>query len=113
MKLQVGDKVLVTGGKDRGKKSEVVLVLPKSQTVIVKDVNMYTRHVKPYGERAGEKVRRERPLPLSKVAILNDKGQPDRVGYQLTKGGIKTRIYKKTGKAIPAKAVKSAKKREK
>lgn len=108
MKLHVGDMVLVTAGKDRGKKSEVVLVLPKKQKVVVKDVNLYTRHVKPYGNQPGKTERRERALPLSKVAILNEKGQPDRVGYRLNKSGAKERIFKKTGTVITAKKTKAA-----
>jgi large subunit ribosomal protein L24 len=111
MKLQVGDKVLVTSGKDKGKKSEITRVLPKANKVIVKEINMYTKHVKPVGERAGEKVRRERPMDVAKVAILNDKDQPDRIGYKVKADGTKERIFKKTGKVIATKArVKAAKK---
>ena len=75
MKLITGDKVLVTGGKDKGKKGEIVKVFPKKHRVLVKDVNIYAKHVKPQAGRPGEIVRRERPLPTANVAILNDKGE--------------------------------------
>lgn len=101
MKLRVGDQVLVTAGKDKGKKSEIVKVLPKEEKVVVKGVNLYTRHVKPMGDRAGEKRQIERPLAVGKVAILNDKNQPDRVGYKVMADGRKERVFKKTGKAVP------------
>ena len=110
MKLRVGDRVLVTAGKDKGKKSEITKVLHKEQKVIVKDINLYVKHVKPMGERAGERVRRERPMDLAKVAILNDKDQPDRVGYKVKADGTKDRIFKKTGKVIETKPVKTVKK---
>ena len=55
MKFKVGDQVLVTAGKDKGKKSEVLRVFPKSNKVLVKGVNMYVKHVKPFMDRAGEK----------------------------------------------------------
>lgn len=102
MKLQVGDKVIITAGKDKGKTGEVVRVLPQDQKVVVGGVNLYTRHIKPMQGRSGDKVRLERPLPTANVAIVNEKGQPDRVGYQVSKSGSKERVYKKTGTVIPA-----------
>ncbi|MBT4123911.1 MAG: 50S ribosomal protein L24 [Candidatus Pacebacteria bacterium] len=106
MKLITGDKVLVTGGKDKGKKGEIVKVFPKKHRVLVKDVNIYAKHVKPQAGRPGEIVRRERPLPTANVAILNDKGEVDRVGYKVTKDGKKERIFKKTGTVISLKKTK-------
>lgn len=103
MKLHVGDSVLITAGKDRGKKGEVTRVMPKQQTVIVAGMNMYTRHIKPNAGQPGDKVRRERAMPMSKVAIINDKGQRDRVGYTLTKDGKRQRIFRKTGTIITIK----------
>lgn len=101
MKFKVGDTVLVTAGKDKGKTSVITAVLPKKQQVVVKDVNMYTRHIKASQGRAGEKVRKERAMSPAKIAVINDKGQPDRIGYQVAKDGSKERIFKKTGKVVP------------
>jgi large subunit ribosomal protein L24 len=106
MKLKVGDKVLVTAGKDKGKKGEIVRVILDRDRVLVKGVNIYTKHVKPMGDKKGEKIERERSLPTANVAILNDKNQPDRIGYKVLKDGKKERIYKKTGKAITEKVAK-------
>ncbi len=100
MKFKVGDQVLVTAGKDKGKKGTITQVLPKQNKVIVEGVNLYVKHIKPMGDRSGDKVRKERPLPLANIAILNDKGNPDRVGYKVSKSGVKERFYKKTGKII-------------
>lgn len=101
MKFKVGDKVLVTGGKDKGQKGQIVKTLPEKNRVIVEGVNFYTKHIKPIGERSGDKVRKERPLPTANIAILNDKGNVDRIGYQVAKDGTKQRIFKKTGQAVP------------
>lgn len=106
MKFKVGDKVLVTAGKDKGIKSEIIAVLPKEEKVVVKDVNMYTRHIKAQPNKAGEKVRKERAMSTAKVAILNDADQADRIGYQVAKDGSKTRVFKKTGKVVPEKKIK-------
>lgn len=110
MKFKTGDQVIVTAGKDKGKKSVITRVMPELETVVVEGVNMYVKHVKPMGERAGQRINRERPLPTAKVAIINDKGQADRIGYKVT-NGTKERIYKKTGKVIETKAHKTEKKK--
>jgi len=100
MKFTIGDKVTITAGKDKGKQGEIVKTFPKDETVLVKDINIYAKHVKPYAGRPGEIVRRERALPTAKVAILNEKGQADRIGYKVTKDGKKERVFKKTGTII-------------
>jgi large subunit ribosomal protein L24 len=103
MKLKVGDQVIVTMGKDKGMKSVVSAVLPVENKVVVKGANYYIKHVKPVpaANRPGERVRLERPLATAKIAIINNLGQPDRVGYEIDSKGNKIRIYKKTGKQIP------------
>ena len=101
MKFKVGDNVLVTAGKDKGKKSEIIAVDAGNNTVVVKEINMYVKHVKPMNGQAGDKVRKERAMPTAKIAILNDKDQADRIGYTVAKDGTKVRVFKKTGAAVP------------
>jgi len=101
VKFRVGDKVIVTAGKDKGKKSEIIATFPEKATVVVKDVNMYVRHIKPFNGQAGQKVRKERAISVANIAILNDKDQPDRVGYTVAKDGSKVRMFKKTGGVVP------------
>lgn len=104
MKFKVGDQVLVTGGKDKGQQGKITKVLPVKETVVVEGLNMYTRHMRPQAGQSGQKVRRERPLPTANVAIWNPNTKKvDRIGYSVAKDGSKTRIYKKTGKAIETK----------
>lgn len=104
MKFKVGDQVIVTTGKDKGKKSTVVAVFPKTYKVIVADVNKVVKHRKPFAGQPGEKMLIEKPLDVAKLAILNDKGEADRVGYVIDKKGQKNRVYKKTGKMVAEKA---------
>lgn len=100
MKFKVNDNVEVTGGKDHGKHGKILKVFPKADKVLVAGVNMYVKHVKPVQGRAGERVRRERPMHTASVAILNpDTGKVDRIGYK-TVDGKKMRIFKKTGAEI-------------
>ncbi len=106
MKFKVGDTVIVTAGKDKGKKGTITKVFPHQNTVVVADANLYVKHIRPMGGQAGERIKAERPLSVAKVAIVNDKGQVDRIGYAVSKSGVKTRIFKKTGKIIEAQSAK-------
>lgn len=100
MKFKIGDKVIVTAGKDKGKTGNIVKVDPKSNRVVVEGANKYVKHIKPMMGRPGDKVLVERYLHTAKVAILNDKDQPDRVGFKVADDGSKVRVYKKTGTMI-------------
>lgn len=101
MKFKVGDKVLVTVGKDKGKKAKIVKVLPMKNQVVVEGVNLYIKHIKPYGERSGDRIRKEGPLSTAKIAIINDQGQPDRIKYLIAKDGSKERTFSKTQQLLP------------
>jgi large subunit ribosomal protein L24 len=101
MKFKVGDTVLVTGGKDKGKQGKILKVLREANRVVVEETNLYVKHIKPTNGQAGQRVKRPRPLPTANVAIINNEGKQDRIGYKIAKDGSKERIFKKTGKAVP------------
>lgn len=106
MKFLVGDNVIVTGGKDKGKTGKIIRVFPVEQKVVVENLNIYIKHIKPIQGQEGRRVENPRPLPTAKVAIINNEGKADRVGYKVNKDGSKVRIYKKTGKIIETKTEK-------
>ena len=110
MKLKVGDQVLVTAGKDKGKQGQVIAVQASLNTVTVEGLNLYFKHQKPVMDQPGQKSRKERPLPTANVAIVNDQGQPDRVGYVVSKSGQKERVFRKTGKPVTQATQKVSKK---
>ncbi|MDP4030766.1 MAG: 50S ribosomal protein L24 [Patescibacteria group bacterium] len=86
MKLKIGDTVKVTLGKDRGKTGKIERVLPRTQAVVVAGTNMYKKHVKRSGDKAGQIVELPRPLAVAKVALICPHcHQPTRVGYQIEK----------------------------
>lgn len=113
MKFKVGDRVLVTAGKDKGKKSVIVRTYPKQDKVLVKDVNLYFKHVKPFMDRAGEKTRSERPMSVAKIAILNEKDEADRIAYKRDEAGKRVRFFKKANTEIKDQSVKDAEKANK
>lgn len=101
MKIKKGDKVTIMAGKDRGKQGEVLRVLPETERVVVKGVNMMKRHVraKRDGEK-GERVEKEVPLHVSNAMLTcPHTGKPTRIGYKI-EGGEKVRISKRSGKAL-------------
>lgn len=101
MKFKVGDTVLVTAGKDKGKQGKIAHVLKEVNKVVIEDVNLYVKHMKPMGGQAGQRIQRPRPLHTASVAIINGDGKRDRIGYKVAKDGTKQRVFKKTGKDIP------------
>ncbi len=85
MNIHKNDQVLVTGGKDRGKKGKVLGALPKRGLVVVEGVNVVKRHVRPTATmRQAGIVERPAPFPASRVLLICDKcGKPTRVGHQV------------------------------
>jgi large subunit ribosomal protein L24 len=101
MKFKVGDTVKVTSGKEKGKTGTIVKVMPREDTVVVGGINLYVKHIKPYAGKSGDRVTVERALSTAKIAIVNDKGVVDRIGYKMAKDGSRTRVFKKSGTVVP------------
>ena len=102
MHVKKGDTVQVIAGKDKGKVGEILKVLPKVSKVVVKEVNIRTKHVKPQQEgESGKIVNFEAPIHSSNVMLYSTKEKvASRIGYTLTEDGRKVRKLKKTGEII-------------
>lgn len=88
-------------GKDKGRTGEVVRVLPKKNTIVVKGINLFKKHVKPAQGQPGRIIEKERPLTVSKVSLICPGCQKTiRVAYQIDKSGEKYRICRKCGSLI-------------
>ena len=100
-KIKKGDKVVVLSGKDKGKHGEVTKAIPKEGKVIVKGVNIITRHRKPTQTNPqGGLEKAEAPLHVSKVALEDPKtGKPTRVRFGM-QGDKKVRIAVRSGETI-------------
>ncbi|NVD36804.1 50S ribosomal protein L24 [Marinobacter lutaoensis] len=101
-KIKRDDEVIVTTGKDKGKRGKVLKVLADGR-VIVSGVNMVKKHTKPnpmLGTPGGI-VEKEAPIQVSNVAIFNPQtGKADRVGFLIKEDGAKVRIFKSTKEAV-------------
>lgn len=102
-KLKKGDEVILIAGKDKGKRGEITKVIPKENRVIVKDANLYKKHVKPNpsAEQPGGIVEREGKIHISNVAIWNPRtNRADRVGFKILENGEKIRVFKSNGERV-------------
>lgn len=101
MKFRKGDTVIVTIGKDKGRKGKIERIFPRKNTVFVPGINMFKRHVKKRDERnAGGIVDFSRPLPTGNIALICPKcSQRTRIGYLVNKGE-KVRICRKCEQEI-------------
>ena len=96
--IRKNDNVIVTTGKDRGKRGRVLKVLPEKNRVIVEGVNFIKRHTKPNPQRGvkGGLVEREAPLHASNVQVVcPDCGRATRIGRKILGDGRKVRICRK------------------
>ena len=96
--VRKNDNVLVTTGKDRGKRGRVLKVLPAKNRLVVEGVNIIKRHTKPNPQRQikGGLVEREASLHASNVQLLCPEcGKPTRLGRRILTDGRKVRICRK------------------
>lgn len=104
-RIRRDDEVIVTAGKDKGRRGTVIRVLPKADKVVVSNVNMVKKHQKgnPRTGSTGGIIEQERPLHISNVALYNpDTGKADRVGVRTLVDGRKVRYFKSTNENIDA-----------
>ena len=101
-KIRKGDDVIVLTGKDKGKRGTVLRMLD-GERVLVENVNMAKKHVKPNpmkGEQGGI-VEKEMALHMSNVALYNPtKDMADRVGFKVLEDGRKVRVFKSDGEVV-------------
>lgn len=102
MHVKKGDQVQVISGRDKGKVGEILKALPSKSQVIVKGVNIKTKHVKPQQEgESGQITTFEAPIHSSNVMLYSEKEKiASRICYSFTEDGRKMRMLKKTGEII-------------
>ena len=101
MKIRKGDNVKVLSGNDKGKTGEVLEVIPKTEKIVVKGINVRKKHVKArkQGEESGI-IPVECAIHASKVNVVCPKcGKATKIGYVEEKGE-KVRVCKKCGAKI-------------
>ena len=101
-RIRKGDTVLVTSGADRGKRGEVLRVLPKADRAVVQGVNVAKKHTKPRGMgQPGGIVEVEATIHLSNLKLVDPKTDaPTKVAFRVLDDGRKVRVAKANGNVI-------------
>jgi large subunit ribosomal protein L24 len=101
LKIRKGDSVVVLAGKDKGKRGDVLKVIPKENRCVVQGVNMVKRHTKQTAQQEGGIISKEVSIDISNLALQDPKdGKPTRVGFKALKDGRKVRFAKRSGEVI-------------
>jgi large subunit ribosomal protein L24 len=95
VKIRKGDTVEIISGKleDKGKRGEVIKVLPEMRRVVVQGINIHTKHQRQYQTKSGRqlqggRVKFEAPMSISNVMLVCPKcSKAARVGIQRDESG--------------------------
>ena len=106
-KIRKGDMVVVTTGKEKGKRGSVLRVL-EADKVLIEGVNRVKKHQRPnpMKNQQGGIIDKEMPLHISNVMLVNPAtGKGDRVGFKFLEAqsgtpARKVRFFKSNGEVV-------------
>jgi large subunit ribosomal protein L24 len=101
-RIRKGDVVVVISGASKGRRGEVMQIIPAVERAVVRGVNMAKRHIKPRGAQEPGGIReQEAPIHLSNLMLVDPKSEkPTKVGFRVLGDGRKVRVAKATGDVI-------------
>ena len=101
-RIRKGDTVVVITGADRGKRGEVLKVMPKDERAVVQGINVAQRHTKPTGMgQPGGIIPKEATIHISNLKLVDPTtDQATKVGFRVLEDGRKVRVAKATGNVI-------------
>ena len=102
-RFRKGDEVIVTAGRDKGRRGTIIKMIPERDRVIVEGINMVKKHQKPnpHANLPGGILDKEMPIHVSNVQIYNPVSKKgDRIGLKTLKDGQKVRFFKSDGEVI-------------
>ncbi len=103
-KIRKGDDVIVTTGKDKGKRGTVLRRVDEKH-LLVEGINRAKKHQKPNPTKGqtGGIVELDMPIDISNIALFNPQTQKgDRIGFKTLQDGRKVRIFKSNGELVDA-----------
>jgi large subunit ribosomal protein L24 len=97
--VRKGDTVVVTAGSNKGVVGEILRVIPDKSQVVIKGVNLRTKHLKPNRiNPQGGIITKEASIHISNVSPSVD-GKPTRVRFE-ERDGRKVRVAVRSGNVI-------------
>ena len=103
-KIRKGDDVIVTTGRDRGKRGTVLRIVDADH-VLIEGANRVKKHQRPIPMKGitGGITDKEMPIHISNVALFNPgTKKADRVGVRVLEDGRRVRYFKSNGEVIDA-----------
>ncbi|XP_047341364.1 50S ribosomal protein L24, chloroplastic [Impatiens glandulifera] len=107
--VKIGDTVKIIAGRDKGKIGEITEIFKHNSKVVVKDINLKTKHVKTNKEdkedetekQKGQIIKVEAPVHSSNVMLYSkEQNVASRVGHKILENGSRVRYLIKTGEII-------------
>ena len=94
--IKQGDTVKVISGSEKGKIGEIIRILKTTNQVVVKELNIKKKNVKPKKEGEVGKISQfEAPIHSSNVMLYSkEQNIASRVSYKTTEDGKKVRLIK-------------------
>lgn len=100
-KFKKGDTVVVMTGRDKGKKGEIMRVVPAESRIYVQGVNVVKRHTRATQTSPGGIIEKEAGIHMSNVSHVDPKtDEPTRVGFKTIEDNRKVRYAKRSGEII-------------
>ncbi len=102
-KIRKGDEVIVTTGRDKGRRGQVLSVSPDGQKLLVEGINTVKKSVKanPNTGEQGGIIIKSMPIHRSNVMLYNPATQEgSKVSIKVMEDGRSVRIYRATGEAV-------------
>ena len=96
MQIKKNDTVLVTSGKEKGKRGRVIAVYPRENRVLIEKLNMIKRHTRPNQQlRQGGIVEKESPISAANVKLICAKcDKPTSIARKALGDGTRVRVCK-------------------
>lgn len=94
MQIKKNDTVLVTTGKEKGKRGRVIAVFPRENRVLIEKLNMIKRHTRPTQQlRQGGIVEKEAPIAAANVKLICNKcDKPTSISRKAQGDGTRVRV---------------------
>lgn len=100
LKIKTGDTVRIVAGDHKGTEGKVMRVDVEKNKAIVEGANMVSKHEKPSAKNPqGGIVKKEAPIQVSNLSLIDANGDATRVGYEV-RDGKKVRFSKKSNEVI-------------
>jgi large subunit ribosomal protein L24 len=98
--IRKGDTVTILSGDNKGETGVVEAVFVDEYRAIVKGINLVKRHVRPSADQPGGVVEKEASIHISKLMLMDSKGEASRIKRQRDENGKLVRVSKKSQEVI-------------